>query len=225
MRLTRIAAAAAISLGAASPATLSAQTWTSWNSAAGNVFNGTLLGTSVTFTGNYVGGQLTGAGGTDYFSPNGAYTQSGLTSPDAGGNYGFIQFDPPVRGQFTFGAPVTNLYLALISVGQPGYPVTYTFDHAFTVLSNNNAACAYWGCGSYSATSLTLTGSEFSGTLQFAGALNELTLSTAPNENWHGVTVGADAVSVTPEPATLWLMGSGLAGFAGMAHRRRRRAA
>ncbi|MEO7455013.1 MAG: PEP-CTERM sorting domain-containing protein [Gemmatimonadaceae bacterium] len=223
MKISRIAAIAAVVAAAAAPATASAQTWTTWTSATPGIFNGVLNGSSVTFTGNYVGGNLS-SGGTDYYNPSGAYTQGGLTSPNTGGNVGFIQFDSPVTGSLTFGSPVSNLYMALISVGQPGYGVTYTFDQAFTVLSNNNTSCAYWGCGSYTVAGNTLTGYEFSGTLQFAGTFNSLSVTTDPNENWHGMTVGAD-VTATPEPASLVLMGTGLAGIAGFATRRRNRAA
>lgn len=226
MRVSRLAAALiAVSAAAISPANLSAQSWTTWTSATPGVFNGTLFGNPVTFTGAYVGGNLS-ASGIDYFSPSGAYTQSGLVAPNAGGNVGFIMFDAPTSGTFTFSAPVTNVFVALISVGQGGVPVTYTFDQSFTVASNNNTNCAYWGCGSYTTGVNSISGSEFSGTLAFNGSVTSLSFTTAPGENWHGITIGAEslAVTATPEPASMVLMGSGLLGIAGVAVRRRKAA-
>jgi hypothetical protein len=224
MKMSRFTAILAVAVAGVLPAAASAQTWTSWNSTSPGIFNGTLLGNSVTYTGNYIGGNLTGGGGTDYYNPSGAYTQGGLTSPNTGGNVGFIQFDDAVTGTLSFSSPMTNLYMALISVGRPGYAVSYTFDQAFTVLSNNNSSCAYWGCGSYTQSGNTLTGYEFSGTIQFAGTFSTLAVSTTPGEYWHGITVGADRVSATPEPASLVLMGTGLLGIAGFARRRKRAA-
>jgi PEP-CTERM motif len=226
MKISRLAAVLAVVSAAANPTVASAQTWTSWNSNSPGIFNGTLLGTSVTYLGNYAGGQLTGGGGTDYYSPTAAYTQGGLTAPNTGGNVGFVQLIDPSVGTLTFGTPLTNIYLALISVGQPGYAVSYTFDRPFTVVSNNNVPnCTYWGCGTYTQVGNTITGYEFSGTLQFAGSISSLSITTDPAENWHGFTVGANAVTATPEPASFVLMGTGLAGIVGFARRRRKNTA
>ncbi len=232
MRLTRRVAVLAATALFALPAMSSAQTWTTWLTANPGDFMGTLLGTSVDFFGPYAAGSQLSCCGTDYFSPNDPYTQGGLTSPDQGGNVGFVQLVEPTSGTIVFGAPVTDLYLAFISVGQPNVGVTYTFDHPFTVLSNNNCpTAAFWGCGSYSVLGNSLTGFEFSGTIQFTGTFDELTLTTDPREDWHGITVGIDQVAPpreivgTPEPATISLFATGLVGVAGAARVRRKRSA
>jgi len=226
MKLSHLAAAlAVVAVSAVTPTTTSAQTWTSWDANAPSIFSGVLLGTSVTYTGNYAGGQLTGGGGTDYFSPSSPYTQGGLIAPNAGGNTGFVKFISPASGTLSFGTSLNGIYLALISVGQPNYAVSYTFDQAFTVVSDNSTNCAYWGCGSYTQVGNTITGYEFSGTLKFAGNISSLSISTDPSEDWHGFTVGADAVTATPEPASFVLMGTGLAGIVGFARRRRKNVA
>ncbi len=212
--LTTLAVLAAL---ASVPAQLSAQVWTDWT----QQWVGTLSGITVTYTGNSIGGQTTP--GTDYWSPSGAYTQGGLIAPT---NTDFIQFNGPVSGTVSFSSPVLNPYFALISVGQSGRAVTYDFGTSpFAVLSNNNAPnCAFWGCGSFNQVGNTLAGTEFSGTLQFIGTYSSISFTTNTDEFWHGMTVGADGpADVVPEPASMTLLATGLAGLA--AARKRRKSA
>ena len=244
MKISRsFAAMLAAGLLAATPSLASAQSWTTWTSGSAGLFGGTLLGSAVVFTGGNVGGQLadgtsigplTFNGGPNFFNPSDPYTKfsgvpvPGLTVP---GPFGMIQFNPASRDVLTFtGGAAVNPYFALISIGQPGdpgLPVTWTFSNPFTVLSNNDCPTpTYWGCGSYTTggnaiTGYTLIGKEFSGTLGFAGTFSSMAFSTT-EENWNGFTVGA--ASVTPEPATMSLLATGLVGLAAVSRRRKRTA-
>ncbi len=224
----KILTAAVATFLALTPALAFAQTWATWTGATSGPVNGVLGSTTVTYTGGY--NQAYGAGGTDFWSSNGAYTQGGLTAPT---NTSFIRMVAPESGTITFGSAVVNPFIAFISVGQTNVPVSYSFSSPFTVVSNNNVSCAYWGCGSYSVSGNTLTGREFSGTIQFVGTFSSISLSNSPEEFWHGFTVGAESVTgprgdgipnVVPEPSTYALMAAGLAGL-GLVSRRRRRAA
>lgn len=243
MRILKLLAAAAI---LAAPAALSAQTWTTWTAGTCSP-TGSWTGTdgafTLTYTGACNGGELSNGtlvngspnGNTDFFAPTNPYTQNGLTSPDVGGNDGFIQFNNPYAGALTFSSTVHNPLLAFISLGNPTQGVTLTFTTpgggapAFAVVSNNNCPTpAYWSCGSYTTSGNTLTGTEFSGTVELFGDFNTIDFSGTPGEYWYGFTVGINgpaAVGTTPEPATMSLLATGLVGLAGAQWRRRRKSA
>ena len=217
--LRRYRAIAATLLLALTPQISSAQTWASWTSSiAGNVI-GTIGSTSVTYTGYYDSFDNSLASGVGFWTNvNGTYSQNGTIAPT---NPGLIRFYSAGRGTITFGTAVLDPYIAFNSVGQPGVPVTYDFGTSpFTVVSNNNSACAYYGCGSYTTAGNTITGREFSGVAKFSGSYSQLDF-TFDAEAWHGITVGVASPSVVPEPSTYALMGAGLAGLFAFARRRR----
>ena len=124
----------------------------------------------------------------------------------------------------TFSSPVNNLFMALLSVGQPNFTVTYDFDTAFAVDSDG---IGYWSYansnnpGPYSlGTGDTIAMNEFHGLLSFAGPVSALNFTTSPNENWHAFTFGTGTSVPVPEPGTLALLGIGLLGM-GLSRRRK----
>lgn len=188
-------------------------TWTDWTSISGTAAVGTIDGIDVTVagTGNLNGLSQTGGESINY------WTEPDASDPAYTG--GTIDNAPTANEQVglntansitvTFSSAVHDLYMALLSVGQNGLAVTYSFDQSFTIDSEGRG---YWGNDSTDGTvnGNSLTMREFHGALLFDGPITSLSFTTAPGENWHAFTFGTVDV---PAPSTILLLGLGLAGL------------
>lgn len=219
-----LAAAATLTLGVASANPVN---WTDWTSITGAAAAGSMGGVSVSVSA--VSGALDGVSqtgcGTDY------WTQPDPTRPAYTG--GTVSNGPTACEQvglnsiasitITFSSAVNDLYMALVSVGQPNLAVTYDFDQAFDV---DSAGVGYWsfanggnpgpyvlGAGD------TITMNEFHGVLHFSGPVTSLSFTTNPAENWHAFTLGTAAV---PEPTSLALVAAALLGAGALTRRKTR---
>jgi hypothetical protein len=188
--------------------------WIDWTSSnAGTLTIGSnVINVSLSGTASY--GIVDG----DYYYNNGntggtalSGTYQGLVPSD------MVQVNLANTFTLTFDQAIVNPYIALVSVGQPGVAISYTFNGPIASLST--AGDNYWGTGTGSFGGNAFTGYEYNGVLQLSGAYTSLTITTAPNENWHGFNVGT--VTAVPEPETYALLLAGL-GLVGAIARRRK---
>lgn len=187
--------------------------WIDWTDTS----NGTMtIGSSsvgVTLTGNpldLINGDYyynnANTGGT---SPSGTY--AGMAPSD------LIRVNTASSFTLTFDQTVNDLYMALVSVGQPNLAVSYNFNDSFSVHSYGSN---YWGYNGYSISGDDFTGTEFNGILHFSGAFDSITFAANPNEFWHGFNFSSYETANVSEPASIALLGLGLIGLA--AARRRK---
>lgn len=208
----------AIAVALVLPAAAHAQiAWTDWTSTSTNAVFGTLISGSntiaVSFSGPYSFAQT--SCGTNFWVNPAAYSATGPA--DAPPGCDIVALDQGGLKTITFSQAVVNPLIAIVSWnGQP--PVV--FNGPLQVVSQG---CGYWGCGTISTAGNTLSASgEAHGTLRLLGTYTQVSF-TDGSENWHGIGVGVESVAVTatPEPATMVLMGSGLLGMFGVVRRRR----
>ncbi|MBI5705799.1 MAG: PEP-CTERM sorting domain-containing protein [Armatimonadetes bacterium] len=211
MRVNRLSTLAAVLCALSVQAAAAVYTYANWSSQPdGGHVDGTIAGIGVHYTGEVYFANLNNTGvyyWTQYSPP--PYTSA--TVSNGPGTTDIIGQSVSGVNRIDFDSPVMNPIMAICSMGQPGLPVTYSFNQSFTILSYGSG---YWGSGTL--TDLggnVLEGREGHGTIQFSGAVSSIIWEVSPDEGWHGITVG-----IVPEPTSLVTLSLG-----GLALLRRRR--
>jgi PEP-CTERM motif len=195
--------------------------WTNWLQATTGFpgsATGTVNGVGVTYAGELVGAVTNGT--STIWSPNSSFIGGTVdTSPSSVGDDLRLQGISQPLNSITFSTPVTNPVFAFWSVGSSALAAALFFSAVPTFEAGGPNSML--GGGPIVVINNVVSGNEGNGVVQFTGTFSSISWSDT-GEVLYAFTVGVNpGASAVPEPTSLILLASGVAGA--LARRRVRR--
>jgi hypothetical protein len=189
--------------------------WTNWTSDnQANSASGAMGGITVTYAGqtsNLGIAQAASAGQTNlpWLPPSSFVGGTVGNAPPVSNDSVALEGGTDILESITFSSPVTNPVIGIWSLGQGNVLATFNFINPFTIEAGGPDQ---YGGGSITASGDTVYGYEGSGVIQFDGTFTTIDFTTPDYEDWYAFTVGEP--TATPEPGSIFLLGTGLLGLA-----------
>ena len=147
-----------------------ATVWTNWTSGTVGAVSGSASGTLGSVGVGYSGEmQCLNCFASDW-SPSSTWTGGPVTSAPPGNSGIRLVGNTGSTNTLTFDAPVTNLVLAIVSLGQDGINASFNFSNPFTLLGGGGSST--WGGQPLTSLNTSVFGVEGNGLILFSERLN-----------------------------------------------------